>query len=181
MTHAPTMPVMAAPPVLPYEFDTGREVRQVLKGTLALLAVLVLGGAYMLIARHDVRGAAGTLLIDVMLVAFAMLVLRSVPTAAGRVTRDSVVACPQRAWGVALPGPVGTFPLNDFRAMRVERVFGPIGARYAARTFERATLLGRPGTPDVHVLRAPVGHATSQAEALAAALGLPCEVVRAAT
>ena len=80
-------------------------------------------------------------------------------------------------WGVRLPGPVGTFALHDFAAVRVERVLASGDGSTALRTVESVTLVGRPGTPDVPVLTTAVGRDDAPGEALAATLGLPCECV----
>ena len=162
---------------LPHDFDTRRETRLMLKGVLVLLAVMLLAGLVMLVARHDLRGAAGTLLFDAVLVAFAVVLLRALPGAEGRITQDGVEARARRVWGIALPGPVGTFARDDFRAVRVERVLAS-GNGTSLHLLERVMLAGKPGTPDVRVLSGRVDGDASPGEALAAALQLPCEIVR---
>lgn len=160
---------------LPFDFDTRRETRLVLKGVIGLLALMVVFAMVMLFARHDVRGAAGTLLIDAVLLGFGHVVRVHMTGAEGRITRDAVQARAGRAWGIALPGPVGTFALHDFRAVHVCYHLDTSNGAAPSNRFEHVTLLGRPGTPDVCVLRAPRMRGTSQGEALAAVLGLPCE------
>ena len=83
----------------------------------------------------------------------------------------------RRVWGLALPGAAGRFPLAGFEALRVERRLVSGNGTTLARV-ERATLVGRAGTPDIPVLEARVAGDASPAEVLAAALRLPCEVVR---
>jgi hypothetical protein len=167
------------PVTLPFDFDTGRETRRLLKGVVALLAVMLAGGLVMLIVRHDALGAAGTLLIDAMLVGFGVILLRMQPGARGRIARDAVETRTQRVWGIALPGPVGRFAVADFESVRVERVLASGNRSTTLRPIERTTLVGRPGTPDVPVLAGRVDGDASPGEALARALQLPCEVVRA--
>jgi hypothetical protein len=167
------------PITLPYPFDTRRETRLLLKLGLALLAVMVAGGLFMLVARHDIAGAAGTLLIDAMLIAFGRVLLRVQPGAEGRITRDAVEVHAGKVWGIALPGPVGTFALRDFEAVQVERMLVSGDHSTALHPIERVTLAGRHGTPDVPVLVTAVAGGDAPGEALAAALGLPCQVVRA--
>ena len=167
------------PFALPYAFDTRSTTVLALKGLLALLATMLAGGLFMLLVRHDVRGAAGTLLIDALLVAFARVLLRVMPGAEGRITQDAVEAHARRVWGFALPGPVGTFATTDFEAVRVERVLVSGNGTAPLGPLERVTLAGRPGTPDIAVFDARVPGDASPGEALAEALGLPCEVVRA--
>ncbi|WP_133478961.1 hypothetical protein [Cognatilysobacter segetis] len=173
--HAPS-PV---PIALPYAFDTRRTTVLVLQGVLALLAVLLAGGVFVLVVRHDARGAAGLLPVVAMLGVFARVLLRAMPGAEGRITADAVEARARRVWGLALPGPVGRFALADFEAVRVERRLVSGSGTALLGPLERVTLAGRPGTPDIAVLEAHVDGAASPGEALAAALRLPCEVVRA--
>ena len=163
---------------LPYAFDTGRTSVLALKGLLALLATMLAGGVLVLLVRHDLRGAAATLPIDALLVAFARVLLRVMPGAEGRITRDRVEARARRVWGLALPGPVGTFAPGDFEAVRVERVLVSGNGTAPLSLLERVTLAGRPGTPDIAVFDGRVSDDASPGEALAAALGLRCEIVR---
>jgi chromate transport protein ChrA len=102
------------PFALPYDFDTGRETRRLLKGVIALLAVMLAGGLVMLLVRHDAVGAAGTVLIDAMLVGVGVILVRVQPGACGRMTREAVETNTQRVWGLALPGPVGRIRVADF-------------------------------------------------------------------
>lgn len=171
---------------LPYEFDTFREVRLVIKGALsllallALLALMALSATFLLVVRHEVLGAAGCVLIAGLAGAFAAVVRGHLPGARGQLTRDFVHARADRVWGVALRGPVGRFPMQDYRAVRAERVWGATDSATMSHRFERVSLIGKPGTPDVHVLRAPCTQGRSAAEDLAAALHLPLEVLHPA-
>lgn len=166
---------------LPYSFDTRRETRLVLQGVLGLLAVLLSGGAYVLVVRQDGAAALAALLCGALLAVFGGLVLRHLPGAEGCITADAVVARAGRVFGLALPGPVGTFPLREFSAVRVEHVFGPTMTSQRPGWREHVTLVGRPGTPAVPVLRAPLARGAPTGEALAAALGLPCVIEGAAS
>jgi hypothetical protein len=160
---------------LPFDFDTHRETRLVLKGVIGLLVLMLVFAMVMLFARHDVRGAAGTLLIDAVLLGFGHVVRVRMTGAEGRVTRDAVQLRAGRVWGIALPGPVGTFALHDFRAVQVRYHLDTLNDAAPSTRFEHVTLLGRHGTPDVCVLRAPRVRGASRGEALAEVLGLPCE------
>ena len=166
------------PITLPYVFDTRRDTRAVVQLVLALLAVMVFAGVYMLAIRGDVVGAAGTLVIDAMLVAFGVVLLRFQPGAEGRITRDAVETRASRVWGVPMPGPVGTFPIDRFRAVCVERVLNSGNRTTSLHEVERVTLAGKPGTPDVRVVSQRIDGGDSLGEALAAARGLPGEITR---
>lgn len=163
---------------LPYDFDTRDVTRRVLAGVIGLAALLAAAAVYIAIARHDVAGALGLLLCIALLGAFGVVVYRVLPGAEGRITHDTVATRGGRVLGLPLPGPVGTFAVRDFGAVRIERVLGPMQGAQPLRWRERVTLVGMPGTPDVMVIHAPLVHGASAGEALAALLGLPSTSTR---
>lgn len=78
---------------------------------------------------------------------------------------------PASLYGMRLAGPVGPFPLQQFVAVRVERV--PPPAWVQGGPHERVSVVGRDGTPDILIARTPGKAGRALGQELALALGLP--------
>jgi hypothetical protein len=159
---------------LPYEFDTSRVVEGVLKGAVAVLAAVVVPGIlYSRFVSHSTAAAIQLLLIGALVIYFGMLVFRNLPGSRGAITATSIDVQPGRLLGFRMAGPMGTFAPERFRVVRVERIFGPIGA--LARWHERVWLVGRPGAPDILIARTARDAGMVIGHELATLLGLPYE------
>jgi hypothetical protein len=161
---------------LPYGFNTSRIVEGVLKSAVALVVVVVVPGVlYSLFVSHSTAAAIQLLLIGALVIYFGTLVFRNLPGSRGAITATRIDVQPGRLFGLWMAGPKGTFAPEQFRVVRVERIFGPIGA--LARWHERVWLLGRAGTPDILIARTERDAGTLIGHALATLLGLPYEDV----
>jgi len=159
---------------LPYEFDTTGVVKVVLGGTLGLLAVVIVPGIlYSLFVSHSTAASVQLLLIGGVTAIFGRVLLRNLTGARGSITPEAVVVEPSRLYGIRLPGQSGTFPMEQFKAVRVERIFGPLRTAQAPRWHERVCLMGKPGTPDILVARTALDAGIAMGHGLATALNLP--------
>jgi hypothetical protein len=157
---------------LPYEFDTIGIVKVILKGAMALLVVVVVPGIlYSLFVSHSVAATVQLLLIGALVAYFGRLFFRNLSGSLGTITTNTVVVQPSRFYGIRMAGPAGTFPLQQFQAVRVERIFGPIGLQ--ARWHERVCLMGRNGTPDILIARTELDAGMVLGHELATLLQLP--------
>jgi hypothetical protein len=160
---------------LPYEFDTSRVVKLILRGVIGLLFVLLLGILYSLLISHSLAAVVQLLLIAAIAMYFGRIFLRNLPGPLGTITADSVVVQPGQVWGIRLAGPAGRFPISHFQAVRVERVPNPIGIPLETQIqpHERVYLLGKVGTPDILIARTERDAGRTLGNDLAAALKLP--------
>lgn len=102
---------------LPYEFDTSDVWRIILKGTFGLTLLITLSLLYTLASRPW-AAAAPLALCSAMLFFITRLFLRVQTGSAGTLSADRVVIQPNRLLWFALPGPVGTYTLDRFSAVR---------------------------------------------------------------
>ncbi|MCA1652406.1 MAG: hypothetical protein LC753_19800, partial [Acidobacteria bacterium] len=110
---------------LPLEFDTSDVATPVLKGVLALLLVVLAGVAYSLVWSRTPAAALRLLVVAAMIAYFGRLFLKHWTVSRGTITADAVIVRPVHLYGLRLAGVDGTFPVNQFKAVRVERVFAP--------------------------------------------------------
>jgi hypothetical protein len=127
---------------LPYEFDTSGVWRIILKGTFGLTLLITLSLLYTLASRPW-AAAAPLALCSAMLFFITRLFLRVQTGSAGTLSADRVVIQPNRLLWFALPGPVGTYTLDRFSAVRIEFSMGPVQAGRARRA-ERGGLARGP-------------------------------------
>jgi hypothetical protein len=159
---------------LPLEFDTGSEVKSILRGVLALLFVVVVPGlAYSLFISRNLAATAALVIIAAIAVYFGRLFLNNLRGSKGTITAEAVDIEAGRLYGTRLPGPAGRYPIDRFTAVRVERIAPPV--EIYGRGQERVSLVGNEGTPDIIVARAEVGTGGTLGRQLAAALQLPFE------
>lgn len=159
---------------LPYEFDTTGVVKVILRGVLGLLALVVLPGIlYSLFVSRSIAAAVQLLLTASAVTIFGRVFFRNLIGSRGIITPDAVIAQPTRLYGIRLTGPEGTFPLQQFQGIRVERIFGPLRTSQAPRWHERVSLKGKAGTPDILIARTARNAGTAMGHDLAAVLKLP--------
>jgi len=168
---------------LPYQFDTTNTGRAIKTG---LFLVQGLIGTVLLLelASGSWLKVAGGLICLALVTAVGIGVFRKVGGTTGRITQSDVEVSPNTLYGIRADGAIGTFPLERFHAVRVERVGpdsidagSPAQAPVATGQHERIILLGRDATPDIRVANTVDLHGLSLGRALAALLRLPFEVV----
>jgi hypothetical protein len=158
---------------LPFEFDTSGVVATVMRGVLAVLAVVAAGAAYSLVVSRRPAATLGLLAVAAIIVYFGRLFLVNLVASRGTITVTAVIVRPVRLYGIRLAGVDGTFPIDRFTAVRVERASPPTegyGGPHA-----RVYLAGRHPTPDVLVARADLEEGRALGRGLSAALALPLE------
>lgn len=106
---------------------------------------------------------------------FARVVIHNLSALVGTITAEAVEVQPARLLGMRFPGPRGRFALQRFRAVRVERIFGPLRATHLPRWHERVSLLGVASTPDILIARTELGAGIRLGRELANLLGLEYE------
>jgi hypothetical protein len=159
---------------LPLDFDTGSEVKSILRGVLALLFVVgVPGLAYTLFISRNRAATAALLIIATLAMYFGMLFVKNLRGSKGTITAEAVDVEAGRLYGIPLPGPAGRYPIGRFQTVRVERIAPPVDIY--GRGQERVSLVGSEGTPDIIVARAEIGAGSAFGKQLAAVLGLPFE------
>lgn len=159
---------------LPYRFDTSPVVKLILRGALGLiLLVIVPGILYSLIFSQNLVAVVQLFLIAAIGVYFTRLILKNLEGSQGTISADTVVVSPGNLYGIPLTGPSGRFPIDAFRAVRVQLISAPIQAQ--GRRHERVCLLGKDGTPDILVARTELGAGRSLGRDLSTALNLPYE------
>jgi hypothetical protein len=159
---------------LPLDFDTGSEVKSILRGVLALLFVVMVPGlSYTLFISRNRTATAALLIVAAIAMYFGMLFLKNLRGSKGTITAEAVDIEAARLYGVRLPGPAGRYPMDRFSAVRVERIAPPL--EIYGRGQERVSLVGNDGTSDIIVARAEVGAGSTLGKQLAAALQLPFE------
>lgn len=158
---------------LPYDFDTTGSIKLILGGILGLLAIVVAPGVlYSLFISRSMAAAVQLFLIGAFLSWFARVVVRNLSASTGTITSDAVTVQPARLYGIPFPGPAGHFPVQQFAAVRVERIFGPLQTTQMPGWHERVSLLGSAGAPDILIARTERDDGIALGMGLAARLGL---------
>lgn len=158
---------------LPYQFDTTGVVKLILRGVLGLLGIVVVPGILCsLLISHRPAAAIQLLLVGGFLAWFGRVVAKHLTGSVGTITAEAVVVEPTRLYGMQLPGPVGRFPLQQFTAVRVDRIFGPLNTAQLPRWHERVYLVGSTGTPDILIARTDLEAGLPLGRGLASLLGL---------
>jgi hypothetical protein len=158
---------------LPFAFDTSAPVRTILTGVLGLFALALAGLLYSLVVSRDSGAMAAMGLVAVIVAGFGTIFARTLDATTGTITADAVTVRPARLSGIPLAGPSGSFAIDRFTSVRVDRIVNPV--ENYGHWHERVTLAGRPGTPDVLVARTREGEGRVLGHELAAALRLPVE------
>jgi hypothetical protein len=160
---------------LPYNFDTSRVVKLVVRGLLSLLTVLLVGILYSLLVSHSRAAALQLTLSAALLIYFGQIFRKHLTGVEGTITADAVSVQPGIVCGIRLAGPAGNFRVGQFQAIRVERVTNPVGIPVETQIgpHERVTLIGQRGTPDILIARTSDDAGRTLGSELAAALRLP--------
>jgi hypothetical protein len=170
-----TMPV-----ALPYQFDTSPVVKVILRGVVGLLLLVVVPGVlYSLIFSRNILAAVQLLLFGGAVIYFGRLILKNLEGSHGAISADAVVVSPAMLCGIALSGPAGRFPINQFKAVRVQFISAPLDVQVQGREHERVYLLGKDGTPNILVARTELEAGRSLGRELSVALNLSYEEERA--
>jgi hypothetical protein len=157
---------------LPYEFDSSRVIKVILRLVLSLLGLVVVAGiAYSLFISHNTAGVALLVVVGIAVTGFGRLVLKNLVVAHGTITAEVVVVHPVKLFGLRPAGSAGRFPIYQFEAVRVERSSGPVDAQGGPN--EMVSLIGRDGTPDILIAHTESGAGISLGHELATALRLP--------
>jgi hypothetical protein len=163
------------PITLPYDFNNSGVVILIMRGVLGLLVVLLVGVVYSLLVSHNIATTIQLLLITAIAAYFGRIFLKNLTGSRGTITADAVIVQPGQVFGIRLASPAGRFPIKQFQAVRVERITNPIGIPPETQIgpYERVTLIGRTGTPDILVARTDRDAGRIVGGGLAAALRLP--------
>jgi xanthosine utilization system XapX-like protein len=156
---------------LPFRFDTGRVVQQIMAGVLALVAIAAVGVLYSLLVSRSMVTAVQLVLIGVITAYLGHKFLRNLTTSTGIITAESVDVEPAQLLGVRLAGASGRFPLSRFDAVRVDRI--TLSTNVQVRPHARVYLAGRSGTPDILIARTSADDGRTLGNALATAIKLP--------
>jgi hypothetical protein len=160
---------------LPYNFETSRVVKLIMRGFMSLLAIVLAGILYSLLVSHSHPAALQLTLSAAVLIYFGQIFRKHLTGVEGTITADAVSVRPGTVWGMRLSGPAGNFRVAQFQAIRVERVTLPIGTPIETQLgpHERVSLIGKEGTPDIMIARTSDDAGRTLARELAAALSLP--------
>jgi len=163
---------------LPYQFDTSRLGRIVLKAMVYLQLVLLFSLVIKLILSPGDRIIAVPVLLTSAVAAYlGIRIFRYAGGAKGVITERDVVVEPSVLYGLKATGPEGRFPLAGFKSVRIEwmpRVADP-GEQTTSGDNERIYLAGKDGTPDILVASVTDESGRTFARELAAVLSLPVE------
>ena len=166
------MVVMAV--TLPCRFDTSPVVKVIMRGALGLLLMVVVPGIlYSLIFSQNLVAVVQLTLVGAIGTYFARLIFKNLEGSQGTITADTVIVSPGNLYGIPLTGPSGRFPINAFKAVRVQLISAPLEAQ--GRRHERVCLLGKEGTPDILIARTELGAGRSLGRDFSLALNLPYE------
>lgn len=160
-------------PTLPFPFDTAEVVTSIVRGIATLLCVLAIGALYSVFVSRSMATAAGLLVIGVGVLWLGRIVLGNLEGTRGVITRDAVVVQPGGVCGMRMAGPAGTFPMHQFKEVRVDRVMPSEDMQ--SRGHERVLLVGKEGTPEILVVRTDLDAGRALGRDLAAALNLRLE------
>ncbi len=159
---------------LPYEFDTMALPRKILGAFVGGSALMALFALVMLFKSGPLAATPFPLAAVFLAWAARKFIRTFSGLAKGAINRDAVVMEPSTLGPLRLPGPVGTFRLGQFKAVRV--IYGgPVPGGSGGYLFANVYLIGRDGTVDVCVASERDTTAKALASEIAAAVGLPFE------
>lgn len=164
---------------LPWSFDTTSVWHTILKGAFGLNALLGLALVVKLLSGRWLD-AAGVCVLEAVVAGFTVIFLRHQEGSRGTLFRDRVTVEPNAVLGVPLPGPRGSYALNQFRGVEVEfRAGRPNTDPNAAGPHELVWLMGRPGTPNIVLARTREGAGRALGQEIGAVLALPVSEINA--
>jgi len=163
--------------VLPWSFDTTSVWHTILRGALALNAILLMGILMKLLLRQWLD-AGGVAVFEAVVAGFTVVFLRHQEGSRGTLFRDRVEIEPNAVFGVPLPGPRGVLPLSQFSGVQVEFLPGAVSTSpNAAGPHELVWLVGAPGVPSVVLARTQDGAGSVVGRQLGSVLGLSVEEI----
>ena len=164
---------------LPYEFDTSRVFRLLLKGMILVgLVVIVPGIAYSLLWSRNHATALALAFTAVVILFHGVRIFTFPAGSVGTITAHEIVVKPSKIYGLRLPGPSGRFSLDQFNAVRVEMMSGSPDPDVRGGPHERIYLVGKDGTPDILIARTNRNdddYGISAGQQFGRLLNLPCE------
>ena len=167
---------------LPYEFDTTRVTKLILKGLIWFeLVVVVPGILYSVVGTGNRPGALLLFVIGCMAAFFGSLVAKHLEGSVGTITANDVVVSRGKVLGLRIPGPSGRFSLHPFGSVRVYMSSGPVSTDETGGPHERIYLVGRDGAPDILIARTnrnDADYGMSAGMQFGRLLNLPCEAKR---
>jgi hypothetical protein len=164
---------------LPWRFDTTSIWHTILKGAFALNALLGLGLVVKLLSRRWLD-AAGVGVAEALAAGFTVIFIRHQEGSRGTLFKDRVTVEPNAVLGIPLPGPRGSYALDQFRGVEVEFRSGrPSVDANAAGPHELVWLMGRPGTPSVVLARTQNRAGRALGREIGTVLGLPVSEIDA--
>jgi hypothetical protein len=159
---------------LPYDFDTIALPRKILSATVGGSALMVIFALVMLIKSGPLAATPFPLAALFLAWVARKFMTGFAGAAKGAINRDAVVIEPSVLGPLRLPGPVGTYRLGQFKAVRV--IYnGPVARVGGSYLIAQVYLIGREGTADVCVASERDTTAKALAPEIAAATGLPLE------
>ena len=159
---------------LPYRFDTSSVWHTILKGALVLNAVLVLGILFTLFVSREWTMALGLVLTELVVLGFTRVFVSAQTGSVGTLSSDRLVIEPNMLFGIALPGPKGTYTPDRFSAVRVELRSGRPDVE-STGPHELVWLVGKPGTPRRAIGRTDDRAGLTVGRELGSLLALPVE------
>ena len=167
------------PITLPYEFDTSRVFRLLLKGMVGLEVIIVVPGiVYSLLFSHNNAAALALAFTGAVILFFGVRIFKFQAGSIGTITAHEIVVKPSKIYGLRLPGPSGRFSLDQFNAVRVEMMSGSPDPDVRGGPHERIYLVGKDGTPDILIARTNRNdddYGISAGQQFGRLLNLPCE------
>ena len=167
------------PITLPYEFDTSRVFRLLLKGMVGLEVIIVVPGiVYSLLFSHNNAAALALAFTGAVILFFGVRIFKFQAGSVGTITAHEIVVKPSKIYGLRLPGPSGRFSLDQFNAVRVEMMSGSPDPDVRGGPHERIYLVGKDGTPDIFIARTNRNdddYGISAGQQFGRLLNLPCE------
>jgi hypothetical protein len=166
-------------PVLPVAFDTSFAGLAIAKGMAVLQGILLLGLADGLFLSQSVAKVAGIAVCLAFVTGFGVLIFKKLGGATGTITGADVTVVPSTFFILTSDSPAGTFPLADFKGVRIDII--PFSASAGGGPHERVYLAGREGgAPDILVAQTQRGAGVVWGKQLGQLLSLPAEERRTA-
>lgn len=138
----------------------------------ALSLIVFCGILFSVVVSHDYVVVGALLIVMGIIMYFGRLFSHHLIASIGTISADTVDVRPCRVLGFQLPGPIGSFSIQQFSAVRVEHVFGGPNENTPLLEFGRVTLIGKKGTPDIPVARVDFPLAQSLGKSLCVEFGI---------
>ena len=159
---------------LPFEFDTSGLVVKVLRAVVAFQLFFAAAAAYALVSGRDPLVTVGLLASALIAFYVGPRFFRALSVSRGTITSTAVTVRPVHLYGIRLAGVEGTFPIELFRTVRVERVSASIEA--GGGTYARVYLVGGDAAPDILIAQTgTLDEGRAFGRSLAATFALPVE------